>query len=108
MAWSSAHAACSSRSEASIQPKGSSTLANASLARAALGGRHGLYSCSASQQMGVACVHEECSDGSLLQLKLPHALDTYSGMFSDPGDQGPVWQGDAPVNESNRHHRESN
>ena len=26
-------------------------------------------------------------------------------MLNDPGDRGPIQQGDAPVSESNRHHR---
>jgi hypothetical protein len=37
-------------------------------------------------------------------MKLSHSLDVHSGMLSDPGDQGPVWQGVASINESNRHH----
>jgi hypothetical protein len=37
-------------------------------------------------------------------MKLPHALDGHSGMLPNPGDHCPVWQGDAPVSESNRHH----
>jgi hypothetical protein len=56
-------------------------------------------------QVGVARIQEARSNGSFLWMKLPHALDTHSGMLSDPGDQGPVWQGDAPVSESNQHHR---
>ena len=38
-------------------------------------------------------------------MKLPHAFDVHSNMLSDLNDQGLVWQGDAPVSESNRHHR---
>jgi hypothetical protein len=37
-------------------------------------------------------------------MKLPHASDVHSGMLSNPGDHCPVWQGDALVSESNRHH----
>ena len=38
-------------------------------------------------------------------MKLPHALDTHSGMLSDPGDQGLVWQAVGPISESNQNHR---